>query len=90
MEKLEQIAGRINFCVRTLKAFGAGQLIVDANYPTLRYEVNDHGRIRVYRTLEALESFAESLIANRHRNTNTRQAVCRGIRRSRRTAAWVA
>lgn len=90
MENKEQIIGRINFCARTLKAFGAGQLIVDAGYPTLRFEVNDCGRIRIYRTLEELESFAEALITNRHRRAHSYRAASRGVRRSRQMAAWVA
>ena len=90
MENREQLIGRINFCARTLKAFGAGQLIVNANYPTLRFEVNDCGRIRTYRTLEELESFAEALITNRHRSAHSYCTASRGARRSRRVAAWVA
>lgn len=89
-ENQEQLIGRINFCARTLKAFGAGQLIVDASYPTLRFEVNDCGRIRIYRTIEELESFAEALISNRHRSAHTFRAASRGVRRSRQMAAWVA
>lgn len=89
----EQLVQRINFCARTLKAFGAGQLIVDANTPLLRYEVNDCGKIRIYRTLEELEAFTERLITNRYRPSDTSEmtrSTRRGMRRSRIHAAWVA
>ena len=86
----EQLVQRINFCARTLKAFGAGKLIVDANTPVLRYEVNDYGKIRVYRTLEELEAFTEKLITNRYRPSDAYTAARRGVRRSRMHAAWVA
>ena len=75
---------RINFCARTLKAFGAGKLIVNANYPTLRYEVNNMGMVRVYRTLDDLETFIEHLIEKRSRPSyNTRYT------KSRRMASYV-
>lgn len=92
METKEQkeLIQRINFCARTLKAFGAGQLIVDANSPVLRYEVNDCGKIRIYRTLEELEAFTEKLITNRYRPSDAHAAARRGMRRSRIHAAWVA
>lgn len=90
MEKQDEIIGRINFCARTLKAFGAGEIIVDAGYHTLRFEVNDCGRIRTYRTLEELESFAEALIANRHRSAHSYSTASRRARRSRHMATWVA
>lgn len=86
----EQLVQRINFCARTLKAFGAGQLFVDACTPVLRYEVNDCGKIRIYRTLEELEAFTEKLIANRYRPSDVHLAARRGMRRSRIHAEWVA
>lgn len=85
-----QLIGRINFCARTLKAFGAGQLIVDAGTPVLRYQVNDYGKIRIYRTLEELEAFTEKLITNRYRPSDAHIAARRGMRRSRIHTEWVA
>ena len=84
-EEMKALAERINFCAHTLKVFGAGELIVDTTRPNFRYEVNSMGKVRTYRTIEELESFAEHLIDNRKRPSyNTRYA------RSRRMASYVA
>lgn len=82
-KELELLAERINFCAHTLKVFGAGTLIVNTTLPKLRYEVNSLGKVRVYRTIEELEAFAERLIDNRKRPSyNTRYT------RSRRMASY--
>lgn len=84
-EEMKALAERINFCAHTLKAFGAGELIVYATRPNFRYEVNSMGKVRFYRTIEELEAFAEHLIDNRKRPSyNTRYT------RSRRMASYVA
>lgn len=84
-EEMNELVKRINFCAHTLKAFGAGELIVDATRPNFRYEVNSMGKVRFYRTIEELEAFAEHLIDNRKRPSyNTRYT------RSRRMASYVA
>ena len=84
-EEMKALTARIDFCAHTLKAFGAGELIVYTTYPNFRYEVNNMGKVRIYRTIEELEAFAEHLIDNRKRPSyNTRYA------RSRRMASYVA
>ena len=60
-EEMKALDERINFCAHTLKAFGSGELIVDATRPNFRYEVNSMGKVRFYRTIEELEASQEEI-----------------------------
>lgn len=61
----EETRERINRCARILKLTQKGQLVIVENYARLTYKVNQGRHPRVYRTLEALEAFTESLLRNR-------------------------